>query len=237
MSASRAILAMMSAAVLTAAMASEPTPTHAPPQAARPAPDDLGLKRIIGMTVHDVAGREFGVVTDVLLDIERGRVLYFELSPGRDPSRRLMATSGQLWVATGDPGVVHTPMSDARLVLSVTEPSLTAPPADPSSVSTQPLRHPVRGSDLIGAVTVRPDGDRFGRVSDVVLDLDDGRILSVLMERGGWLGDVIAVPPEALDARARDGTWTVVADAPRSAAGVGVGVERKAAPVESVRGR
>ena len=179
-----------------------------------PTDTDLRIGQLIGMTVHDVAGEGFGVVSDVVIDMVTRTVRYAEVSRGRDPGHVLAVTPAQLRLSVDRPGLLREPPVQERLVLRVIGSNVSAAPADPSQVSPGPLQAglPVRGSALLNAAIVGSDGARVGSVRDVVFNADDGRMRYVVVALDRLLGrELVAIGPEAIRMPRGDGAWTVAA--------------------------
>jgi sporulation protein YlmC with PRC-barrel domain len=67
-----------------------------------------------------------------------------------------------------------------------------------------------KASDLIGMEVKNYQGEKLGKVDDLAVDLETGRIVQVILSAGGFLGigdTLVAVPPGALH---RDATEKVV---------------------------
>jgi len=63
------------------------------------------------------------------------------------------------------------------------------------------LIHPEKASGLIGMQVQNLQNEKLGKVDDLAIDLQSGRIVEVILSMGGFLGvgdTTIAVPPEAL---------------------------------------
>jgi hyperosmotically inducible periplasmic protein len=71
-------------------------------------------------------------------------------------------------------------------------------PGEP--MRTMPLGHVARVSDIIGLEVRNLQDEKLGKVNDLGLDLDSGRIVGVIVSTGGVLGvgtSLFAVPPSA----------------------------------------
>lgn len=78
--------------------------------------------------------------------------------------------------------------------------SMSRSNADRSASMTQ-LGAPIKASDLIGQKIQNQDEKKIGRIEDLAVDLQAGRVVQVILSTGGFLsmGDrMIAVPPNVL---------------------------------------
>ena len=69
------------------------------------------------------------------------------------------------------------------------------------------LGHAEKASDLIGLEVKNYQGEKLGKVDDLAVDLETGRIVQVILSSGGFLGvgdALVAVPPGALHCDAAD---------------------------------
>jgi sporulation protein YlmC with PRC-barrel domain len=66
--------------------------------------------------------------------------------------------------------------------------------------TTQAQRRTLSASSLIGDAVMNSHGDDLGRLKEIMLDIDDGRIAYGVLESGGFLGmgsKLFAIPFEA----------------------------------------
>ena len=63
------------------------------------------------------------------------------------------------------------------------------------------LKYAAKASDVIGKTVLNNQGEKLGKVEDLALDVESGRIVQVILSTGGFIGigdTLTAVPPEAL---------------------------------------
>jgi hyperosmotically inducible periplasmic protein len=73
--------------------------------------------------------------------------------------------------------------------------------ADTSAQRPDRAASPAKASDVIGMAVVNKQNEKLGKVKDILVDLESGRIVEVIVSPGGFLGmgeTLVAVPPEAL---------------------------------------
>jgi sporulation protein YlmC with PRC-barrel domain len=200
--------------------AAPPDPGTAPAFVApRPQAHDLRVGRAIGLPVDDRYGMDFGVVVDVVVDAVHGVVRYLAVRGGGPSDRVIAVPLGEMRVATSDRGVVHTPLPDTRIRLGADASGLPGAPGfvegpvrggrpDPAEPDAMRLR----GSRMLRATVVAPDGAPLGRIRDVVFDPGSGRLRFVVVAldaRGG--ARLVAARPDALQPPRgdADGRWTL----------------------------
>ncbi len=101
--------------------------------------------------------------------------------------------------------------ASAAAALAVTVLAQDAPPLnkDASAVShknrassrAERLNDAAKASEIIGMEVKNNQGDKLGKVSDIALDLEAGRVVQVILSTGGFLGmggALVALPPGAL---------------------------------------
>ena len=77
----------------------------------------------------------------------------------------------------------------------------------------------VEAGDIIGATVKNSQGDRLGKVEDLALDLESGRIVQVIISTGGFFGGTLtAVPPQALHCEGTSKTLRLEANREKLAA-------------------
>ncbi|HEV2694462.1 MAG TPA: PRC-barrel domain-containing protein [Verrucomicrobiae bacterium] len=84
------------------------------------------------------------------------------------------------------------------------------------------LHGAVKTGDLIGSKAVNGDGQNLGKVNDLLLDLQAGRVVQVIVSSGGVLGmggSLMAVPPGIVHADATNRVVRIDADKNRFEAG------------------
>src|ERR1017187_6880347 len=102
-----------------------------------------------------------------------------------------------------------------KIILTASTASLLAwaALADPATDTDSPMRqhmlHPsanrlnsaAKASDIIGMTVKNLQDEKLGKVEDLALDVQSGRIVQVILSSGGFLGvgnTLMAVPPGAL---------------------------------------
>jgi sporulation protein YlmC with PRC-barrel domain len=76
-----------------------------------------------------------------------------------------------------------------------------------TQVRVEPLKGTAKASDIIGMTVKNYQDEKLGKVEDLVVDVESGRIEQVILSTGGFLGmgnTLTAVPPEALHCDAAD---------------------------------
>jgi sporulation protein YlmC with PRC-barrel domain len=71
----------------------------------------------------------------------------------------------------------------------------------PSQTRADRLNGAVKASDLIGMTVKNPQEETLGKVNDLAVDVESGRVVQVILSTGGFLGigdTLTAVPPGAL---------------------------------------
>jgi len=71
----------------------------------------------------------------------------------------------------------------------------------PNSSCTNQLKDTAKASDVIGMTVNNYQAEKLGKVSDLAVDVESGRIVQVILSSGGFLGmdtTLRAVPPDAL---------------------------------------
>jgi len=71
----------------------------------------------------------------------------------------------------------------------------------PREQRTNRAKEAAKASDLIGRTVKNNQGDKLGKVEDLAVDVESGRIVQVILSSGGFIGigdSLTAVPPEAL---------------------------------------
>src|ERR1700690_1753683 len=74
-------------------------------------------------------------------------------------------------------------------------------------VRAERLRSAVRATDIIGMTVNNYQNKKLGKVDDLAVDVESGRIVEVILSTGGFLGmgdTLTAVPPETLHRNAAD---------------------------------
>jgi hypothetical protein len=76
----------------------------------------------------------------------------------------------------------------------------------PRALRPNQLKDAAKASDVIGTIVENDLDDRLGKVKDLALDVESGRIVLVILSTGGFIGigdTLTAVPPESLALRCR----------------------------------
>ena len=71
----------------------------------------------------------------------------------------------------------------------------------PSQARADRLNGAVKASDLIGMTVKNPQEETLGKVNDLAVDVESGRVVQVILSTGGFIGigdTLTAVPPGAL---------------------------------------
>jgi hypothetical protein len=71
----------------------------------------------------------------------------------------------------------------------------------PRALRPNQLKDAAKASDVIGTIVENDLDDRLGKVKDLALDVESGRIVLVILSTGGFIGmgdTLVAVPPEIL---------------------------------------
>ena len=80
-----------------------------------------------------------------------------------------------------------------------------ASPAAANPAGPPLLGQPVRAMDIIGSGIRNSQNEKLGTVKDLALDLENGRLVEIIVARGGFLGldqKLVAVPPQDFNAGA-----------------------------------
>jgi len=103
--------------------------------------------------------------------------------------------------------------------------AFSAPAQDAFNMKIQNgLNDTAEASHIIGMTVENHQGEKLGKVVDLAVDVESGRVAEVILSRGGFLGiddTFTAVPPEALDQDAGhhvlllDASMLKIDDAPR----------------------
>jgi hyperosmotically inducible protein len=77
------------------------------------------------------------------------------------------------------------------------------------------LNGAAKASDVLGMTVLNNQGEKLGKVKDLAVDLESGRVVQVILSTGGFIGigdTFTAVPPEALRCDAKDKALHLDAD-------------------------
>lgn len=72
---------------------------------------------------------------------------------------------------------------------------------EPAAVRQTRLHEAVKASEVMGSAVKNEQGEKLGKVKDLAIDLESGRIVQVILSAGGFVGmgdSFTAVPPGAL---------------------------------------
>jgi sporulation protein YlmC with PRC-barrel domain len=185
---------------------------------------------IIGKTVDDFQGRKLGKVRDVAVDMENGRVVEVIVAQESiwGGEKRVEAVPPDVLTATRSGRIVYSGLNKKELSAApavelsrwndaVAQPRIEAAyqyfgetpyflvpehaAKDANESATHPLGTVRRASEIIGTETVNNNGERLGKVEDLVVDLGDSRLVEVVIDTSAYLGmdgALSAVPPQAL---------------------------------------
>lgn len=182
---------------------------------------------VIGMEVRNYNGEKLGKVDDFAVDLETGRIVEVVLSTGgtlglgvmmvpvppgalhHDVTNKVIHLKSDMQKLKAAPryGMSNwAELGESNKVAEVyryhgQEPYFTAayqPALGPDP--TARLGYVQRVKKLMGASVKNVQSETLGKVEDIILDLSVGRVVSVVVSSGGFLGlgdELSAVPPAA----------------------------------------
>jgi sporulation protein YlmC with PRC-barrel domain len=186
-------------------------------------------KRLIGMNVQNARSRDLGKLTDMVVDLEAGRVIYAVVNlPGRGGAKAVIPQGLSL---TGD---------DKALRFTGDEGKLNSAPAfdrnaDASSArfaanvythfgqdhnwfdASRNFANAHKASELMNMKVQNVQNQNLGQVQNLMVDLPQGRVLYVILSAAPIVGrgeHVFALPPNAFT-EGNDGK-TLVSDLDRA---------------------
>jgi sporulation protein YlmC with PRC-barrel domain len=131
---------------------------------AKPAKEETGAhlmraKALLGMAIDHPSGADYGVIEDLVADLDSGRLLHAKV----------------LLDAAPRGAQAEVPLSALRF-----------PPAESRAILTLAAARPaaMRASELIGMAVRRPGADAGGRIEDLVLDLHNNRVHYAVLDMG-----------------------------------------------------
>ncbi len=188
--------------------------TSANPTAIRP-PSPIG--KFIGGTVEDYGSNKLGVVEDLLVDLENGRIVEVVVDKsgfwGRSKPR--VAAPPECFQAAADAGTFYSRAEKDKLfgapVVDLSKWDEVAAqsrvedvyryfgltpyflvqerlPHGANDVITHPLGLLRRAGRLFGVQLVNLSGDHLGNVQDLIADLPRGRLVEVIIDTGDYMG-------------------------------------------------
>jgi sporulation protein YlmC with PRC-barrel domain len=196
--------------------------TAAPPaQKNTAALHEARLSKLIGIDVHNAAGKDIGEINDVIIDANNGRVHYAVLAFGG-----FMGMGEKLFAYP----LTSFKLSDRdnRMILDVSEDKLKSSPGfernkwpdwnDATYRGEIDQRYGVkdervgtarfvRGSQLLDAEVRAKGGEDIGDVEDVVVNVRNGKVSYAVIDFDpGWFADdkLVALPMQAFDTSRRD---------------------------------
>jgi sporulation protein YlmC with PRC-barrel domain len=165
-----------------------------PAKAAPPAPPravDVRLSKLLGRTVMDPGGRALGRVTELEIDLDRGIVVMAQVQ----------SAGGKVECAVGAGGLSLGP--DA---LRAPATALTAEAGCGAARIPGDARR-IEARALLAAGVRDEGGETVGRLRDVVVSLDTGKLHYLVADfDAGWVrdGDVVALPLRRVERDGKD---------------------------------
>jgi sporulation protein YlmC with PRC-barrel domain len=178
---------------------------------------------VIGKDVQTASGEDIGDVEDVIVDVDSGRVLYMIVScEGRScaipPSALTLPADAKKFTVSFSKEQLKTYSFDKKSYPNFGDRDWAGQihshygqtpyweragmPADDKHPWYRFTTHWYKGSDLIGMNVKNPQNEDLGKIEDLVLDPDGGRVIYAVLSFGGFLGmgdKLFAVPMSSLD--------------------------------------
>jgi Uncharacterized conserved protein len=188
----------------------------------------LRASEVVGKSIRNVQGEKLGAVNDLAVDLEAGRIVYVILSHGGmagigtkyvaivpqllsnapgDATVRLNLSKEKLEAApTIDPSKWEDASESNRVVeiyrFYGQHPYFVGFYAPSSTVKVCPLGHVSRTDKIINLPVRNKSDEQLGKVDDLLINLESGRIVQVVISSGGFLGlgdELSVVPPAAFE--------------------------------------
>ena len=162
-----------------------PALTATPPMldSATPAPGDTHLSRLLGMPVSTPDDRPAGILRDLVVDMNTGRILRVVLGIGgmAGAGERTLALPPSAFVGGGSQRSSEPAL---RVDAGALERARAPQPGDGlgrrgGGIEPERTARFARGSALLGAEVKHMSGDDIGEVRDVAVDLSGGRVNKV----------------------------------------------------------
>jgi sporulation protein YlmC with PRC-barrel domain len=192
-------------------------PAHAQ-QVEPPAPQsetviELSVNKLVGQKVTDAHGRDLGQITDVVMDMQAGKVYaavleyggflgmrakqyafpFDELARGKDKNRLTVNVDKEMLENAEGFAKAQWPAIDRAYWGRVGGPR-HASAGDTAPQAAKPIL--MRANDLIGEPVQDNRGRKVGKVSDVVVNLGDGKLRHLAIDVDG--AGSASLPPDAL---------------------------------------
>ena len=183
---------------------------------------------IIGMEVKSYQDEKLGKVNDLVVDLETGRIVQVILSSGgfigvgdtlvavppgalhRDATNKLihlnadkekLKAAPRFEMATGTEGCDSNQVAEVYRYYGE-EPYFTAMhQTTPASNSSTRLGYVQKASKLMDLSVKNLQDEKLGKVENLIVDLPAGRVVTVIVSSGGFLGigdELSVIPPTAL---------------------------------------
>jgi sporulation protein YlmC with PRC-barrel domain len=165
---------------------------------------DLGgaikASRVIGTTVKNSQNEKLGKVSDLLMDVESGRVVQVILASGGFLGINPNLTAVPPDTLSHEAGQKYFLLDESREKLQAA-PKFDAASWNEGAESNAVTEAQVEAGKLMGATVWNLQGEKLGNVKDFIVDLPADRIMAVIISSGGFIGidgELSAIPPNAL---------------------------------------
>jgi sporulation protein YlmC with PRC-barrel domain len=193
-------------------------------QAAKQALQVVRADTLMGMQVKNQQGEELGEIENFMIDVKDGNIAYTVMDTGlfgkllAVPLRALTVKPGEETATLNidkvklerAPSFATDSWADAverRWLIDVYTYYGAQPYPTLQVITTEPIRV-ARADKILGLDVENPQGENLGEISNLLIDVHEGRVASAMLEFGGWLGlgeNMAPVPWNAL-------TFTPTAD-------------------------
>ena len=186
-------------------------------QAAKPELQVVRADTLLGMEVKNQQGEKLGEIENFMIDVKDGNIAYTVMDTGlfgkllAVPMRALTVKPGERTAMLNvdkaklqqAPSFATDSWSDAverRWLVDVYTFYGTQPYPSLQVITTEPIGV-AHADKILGLDAENPQGENLGEIENLLIDMTAGRIASIMLAFGGWLGlgeNLAPVPWDAL---------------------------------------